>query len=202
MPADRFAIALRMVYRRPMRSLLAAAGLAVTLAALLVAVAVAEKGKSNALSELREIGANVLTVSAEPRRNRGGRAGAADVVTTLTLADARDIAREVVGVSSIAAEYRAEVPVKAGGFARQPRVAGVEASYAQLREAPLALRRFFDEADDVQGQRVAVLGGRIARDLFGARNPVGELIRISGINFTVIGTLTERGLGLDAFNEE
>jgi putative ABC transport system permease protein len=120
----------------------------------------------------------------------------------LTLADARDIAREIVGVSSIAAEYRAEVPVKAGAWARQPRVAGVEASYAQLRETPLASGRFFDDADDGQGQRVAVLGGRIAKDLFGARTPVGELIRISGIHFTVIGTLSERGIGLDAFNED
>jgi putative ABC transport system permease protein len=202
MRGERVSIPLRMVYRRPMRSLLAALGLAVTLAATLVAVAVAEKGKRAALSELREIGANLLTVSAEPRRNRGGRARAADVVTTLTLADARDIAREIVGVNGVAAEYRAEVPVKAGALARQPRVAGVEPSYSHLREAPVVSGRFFDEADDLQGQRVAVLGGRIARDLFGARSPVGELIRISGINFTVIGTLSERGMGLDAFNED
>ncbi len=202
MRADRLAVPLRMVWRRPLRSLLAALGLAVALAATLVAVAIAQKGKQVALAEINEIGANVLIVSAQPSRNRGGRVRTGNEVTTLTLADARLIERQVAGVARIAAEYRSEVTVKAGVLARQPRVSGIEPSYAAVRQAPLRSGRFFDEADDVQGQRVAVLGGRLANELFAGQNPIGESIRLRGIPFTVIGVLHERGAGLDAFNED
>lgn len=202
MRIDRLAAALRMVWRRPVRSALAAAGLALALSSALIAVAIAERSKEVALAEISSIGADILTISAEPSRNRGGRARSGDVVTTLTLADARDIARQVPGVRGIAAEYRAETLVKVGDLARQARVSGVEPSYGTIREAPLRSGRFFDGSDDVESRRVAVLGGRIALDLFPGRDPVGESFRIKGVPFAVVGVLTERGSGLDPFNED
>ncbi len=202
MRAERLVLALRMVWRRPLRSALAALGLGVALAALLVAVAIAEKGRMQAEREISGIGANVLTVSAEPSRNRGGRVRTGDGVRTLTLEDVRAIAREVTGLAGTAAEYRTELPVKAGNLVREPRVAGIEPAYASLRAGAMRSGRFFDNADDAQGQRVAVLGGRIARDLFPGRDPVGEPIRLGGIPFTVLGVMAERGSGLDAFNED
>lgn len=191
-----------MVWRRPVRSVFAAGGLALALAAALIAVAIAERSKETARDEISGIGADILTISAEPSRNRGGRSRSGDVVTTLTLADARDIARQVPGVRSVAAEYRAETLVKVGDLARQARVSGIESSYGALREAPLRSGRFFDDHDDIESRRVAVLGFRLAADLFPGRDPVGESFRIQGVPFTVIGVLSERGSGLDPFNED
>lgn len=202
MRGDRVALALRMVVRRPVRSILAALGIALSLGAVLVAVAIAERGKTSALTEIRRMGANVLTVSAEASRNRGGRARSASVVTTLTLVDAREIERGVEGVVRVAAEYRAVVPVKVGDLARQAAVAGIEPSYGTFREAPMQSGQFFDDADDAQGQRVAVLGARIASDLFAGGDPVGGGIQVRGMPFTVIGVFAERGTGLDAFDED
>jgi putative ABC transport system permease protein len=42
----------------------------------------------------------------------------------------------------------------------------------------------------------------VARDLYGERDPVGDVLRIRRIPFTVVGMLAERGTGLDAFNED
>jgi macrolide transport system ATP-binding/permease protein len=41
--------------------------------------------------------------------------------------------------------------------------------------------------------KVALLGTTVARELFGANNPVGETIKINLINFKVIGILPEKG---------
>jgi len=202
MRSDRVALALRMVARRPLRSTLAALGLAIALAALLVAVAIAERAREQALEEITRIGADVLTISAEPPRQRGGRAASGGIVTTLTLADARDIRLQVPGVTALAAEYRAETLVKVGVLARQARVSGVDAIYGDIRGGPVRSGRFFDQFDDTQSRRVAVIGGRIAADLFPGRDPVGESFRIRGVPFLVVGVLDERGSGLDPFNED
>lgn len=191
-----------MVARRPLRSSLAALGLALALAALLVATAIAERARQQALDEIGRIGADVLTISAQPTRNQGARVRTGGVVTKLTRADGRDIATQVAGVSALAAEYRAETLVKVGDLARQARVSGVEPVYREIRGGAVARGRFFDEFDDAQLRRVAVVGGRIAADLFPGRDPVGETFRIRGVPFAVVGVLDERGSGLDPFNED
>lgn len=202
MRSDRIALALRMVARRPLRSTLAALGLGLALAALLVATAIAEQARTQALTEIGLIGADVLTISAQPARSQGARVRTGGVVTRLTRADGRDIATQVTGVSALAAEYRAEALVKVGDLARQARVSGVDPIWGLLRGGTMAGGRFFDEFDDAQSRRVAVVGARIARDLFGGRDPVGETFRIRGVPFAVIGVLDERGSGLDPFNED
>lgn len=195
-------IALRMVVRRPVRSLLAALGVALTIGALVVAVSIARRGQAQALAEIRQMGATVLTVNAQASRNRGDRARTGAEVSTLTLHDARAIEQSVPGVRAVAAEYRATVPVIVGDLARQATVSSIEPAYATLREAPMRAGRFFTQREDAAAERDAVLGAQMARDLFGVRDPVGELIRVRGIPFVVIGVLPARGTGLDAFDED
>ena len=158
--------------------MLTAVGLALALAALLVATAIAERARLQALAEIGRIGADVLTISAQPARNQGARVRTGGVVTRLTRADGRDIASQVTGVRAIAAEYRGEAVVKVRDLARQARVSGVEPIYGEIRGGAVARGRFFDEFDEAQSRRVAVLGGRLARDLFPGRDPVGETFRV------------------------
>ncbi len=200
--AARLHVALRAVARRPLRSGLAVSGTALAVGALLVAVAVAERGRRTALDEIRRMGATVLIVSAEDSRNRGDRARTGTVVTTLTSSDARLVESQVPGVRVLAAEYRSTVPVTAGGLARQATVAGVEPSYALLRDAPVASGTFFTTNDDDAAARVVVLGASLARAIFPGRDPVGDQLRVRGIPFTVVGVLPDRGAGLDAFDED
>jgi putative ABC transport system permease protein len=191
-----------MLVRRPVRTSLGAAGVAICLGALLVAVASANRGRNDALDEIRRMGATVLTVSAEASTNRGGRARTGSVVTTLSLRDARTVEHTVPSVALVAGEVRSTIVVKVGALARQSTVAGVEPSYADLRASRIAAGRFFTAAEDAEGQRVAVLGASIARALFARVNPVGEQMRLRGIPFAVIGVLPARGAGLDAFDED
>lgn len=167
-----------------------------------MAVGVAERGREKALAQIAALGARVITVSAEPGRNQGTRARTGGIVTTLTLENERAIVRGVDGVAGAAAEYRQTVPVTVGGLARRAMVAGVEPSYAWLRGGEAPGGRWFTAREDRDESRVAVIGATLARDLFEGRDPVGELIRVRGMPFVIIGELAPRGVGLDAFNED
>ncbi len=194
--------AFRTLARRPLRTALIVIGVSVAVGALLIAEAVAERGRIDAVNEIATMGANVVIVSAEASQNRGGRARTGGDVSTLTLRDAREIAAAVPGVLSYASEYRSTAPVKIGSLARQANVAGVDASYATLREAPMARGRFFSDAEAISALRVVVLGSQLAQDLDGTVDPVGDNLWIRGIPFHIVGVLPPRGTGLDAFDED
>ena len=194
--------AVRLVRRRPGRSLLASLGVAVAVGSLLVAVCMAERARLSTIEEIRRMGADVLVIDAVASRNIANRARSGAVVTTLREDDAREIARRIPGVTLVSAEYRATLPIKAGNLARQATVSGDQAAYGELRSAPIDRGRFFTVVDELAVQRVAVLGARLARDLFGTPDVVGMPIRVGGVPFLVIGVLPERGTGVDAFDED
>jgi ABC-type antimicrobial peptide transport system permease subunit len=194
--------AMRLVKRRPGRSALASLGVAVAVASLLVAVCMAERARQSTMDEIRRMGADVLVVDAVDTRNVAGRARSGTTVTTLREDDAREIARRVPGIAIVSAEYRGTLPLKVGDLARQVTVSGDGAAYAELRDAGVDRGRFFTAVDETAAQRVAVLGARIARDLFETPDVVGAPIRVGGVPFVVIGVLPERGTGTDAFDED
>jgi putative ABC transport system permease protein len=68
-------------------------------------------------------------------------------------------------------------------------VRGVYPVYAEMRNEVPSGGRWIDAEDIAEHRRVAFLGGRLRRKLFGTRPAVGETVRISGMPFTVIGTM-------------
>ena len=68
-------------------------------------------------------------------------------------------------------------------------VRAANAVYGRIRNQTMATGRWLSPEDDLQKQRVAVLGGKAAEKLFGEIPPEGEEITINGLRFIVIGVL-------------
>lgn len=73
------------------------------------------------------------------------------------------------------------------------RIEGVRGSYQFLENASMTSGRFINQSDLDNYEKTAVLGQRVAKDLFGASDAIGEYIEIRGINFKVIGVYTDPG---------
>jgi putative ABC transport system permease protein len=56
--------------------------------------------------------------------------------------------------------------------------------------------RAFSKSEVESGDKVVVLGPKLATDLFGAADPLGKKIRLEDQNFTVIGVTEEKGAGI------
>jgi putative ABC transport system permease protein len=65
--------------------------------------------------------------------------------------------------------------------------------YQSIRNMKIIDGRWISDADNLQRNRVAVLGATVARELFSGIPPVGEEITVSGMRFTVIGVLDTKG---------
>ena len=68
-------------------------------------------------------------------------------------------------------------------------VTGTEPPSADIRKLVPAMGRFFNQQDNQQRARVAVIGSEAKTKLFSGQFPVGESIRINGVSFQVIGVL-------------
>ncbi len=75
------------------------------------------------------------------------------------------------------------------------RVMGVDASFPQVRNIPLAQGRFLNAEDLAQRRRVAILGYKAAHLLFPGHPFLGETITINGTEFRVIGSVATLARG-------
>ncbi len=84
------------------------------------------------------------------------------------------------------------VSVNYGNEALVYGVQGVSYQFQQIENAKMFEGRFLNYQDEVNTAKVAVIGNKIAKDVFGeVETPVGEFIDISGIPFKIIGRFGE-----------
>jgi putative ABC transport system permease protein len=72
-------------------------------------------------------------------------------------------------------------------------VDGTTASYAEVRKAPVTEGTFLTATDVKSHARVVVIGTTIAQDLFGGGDPLGQKLKLNGVDYTVEGVLKSKG---------
>jgi putative ABC transport system permease protein len=177
------------------RSVLTTLGIIIGVAAVIIIVALGEGASASVTGQLQGLGTNLLVVMPGSAQSFGARAGAGSV-TTLTAADANavDGLRYVGAVSPVVG---GNAQIIAGSQNWSTRVSAVSPTYQQLEDWQITSGRFFTDQDDINSSNVAVLGQTVASNLFpDAQTPVGQLVRIRNVPFTVIGTLASKGSGL------
>lgn len=108
--------------------------------------------------------------------------------------DVRMIASEVADVDRISPEYmRYDTPVRVGENIINPAISGVIPIYAGIRNIIAAPGgRFINDPDIKDRKRVALLGDEVARLLFGETDPIGRLVYVGQVPFTVIGVMQKK----------
>jgi putative ABC transport system permease protein len=72
-------------------------------------------------------------------------------------------------------------------------VIGVSADMPLIRDIPVETGRFFIDVEEQRRVPVAVIGQDIRSTLFAGRDPLGLQIKVSGVDFTVVGMLERQG---------
>jgi putative ABC transport system permease protein len=110
----------------------------------------------------------------------------------LTLEDAKALERidSVTAVASVNENY---VEVTAGGESKAAIIHGASAEYQQVYNYSIASGEFFSNRDIASRNTVVVLGSKVAEDLFGDEDPVGQRVKIKGKRFDVIGVMAPKG---------
>jgi putative ABC transport system permease protein len=72
-------------------------------------------------------------------------------------------------------------------------VFGVAPEYNQIRTIPIGTGRWFNDEDEGNHRRVAVVGWELLKNVFPGRPAVGATMLLNGMNFDIIGVLAKVG---------
>lgn len=190
--ADYAVSAVNALGAHPLRSGLTTLGIAVGVTAVVVMGAVGEGARAEIDRQITSLGTNILVVNTTARLY-GARSSGPGSNLPLSEDDVAAIATKVTGVEAITGQLWASNVVVRGRANTWTRIWGVHPSYLDIRSWPLASGRAFNNLDVASGRRIAVLGTSIVRGLFGADDPVGQIVRIRNATFEVVGTLSPKG---------
>jgi putative ABC transport system permease protein len=110
----------------------------------------------------------------------------------LTIDDVRALQRESSMIRVASPEINRGASVKSLYNAASLQVHGVEPQYQEIRTIDVEKGRRFKFSDEEQSLRVAIIGADAAKQLFGARESVGQPIRLNGIPYTVVGRIRKK----------
>ena len=189
--ADHFKQAFWSIVSHKMRSLLSMLGILIGVAAVIAMLALGQGAKESISQTLSSLGSNLLTVRAGSHQMHGV-ALEAGTVTRFTFQDVDAIAK-VAGVKRVSPSVSGKVQVVYANKNWATQVQGTGAGFAEMRASVPEAGRFFTEDELRSRKRVVTIGATVAKELFGAENPIDSIIRVNRIAFQVIGVLPTKG---------
>jgi putative ABC transport system permease protein len=185
-------IALRALRVNRMRSALTMLGIIIGVAAVIAMVAVGSGATARIKEQIQSIGSNLIMVLPGSVTTSGMRLGSGAGVT-LTEDDGRAIMAECPAVALVAPSVRGAAQVMSGNNNWATSILGTTPDYLKIRELSMLSGRAFTDDDVAGAAKVALLGSTVANNLFGDADPVGQIIRIKNVPFTVAGILVPKG---------
>jgi len=198
-PLDTVAFSWTALSRHRRRSALSMLGVTVGVAAVLVLTALGEGARRYVTREFASLGTNLVIVIPGRNETTGAFPGAGGVPNDLTLDDARALQRGIREARLVVPLAMGNETVGYGERRRQVPVAGSTSDFLEVRRLTLGTGSFLPDTDMDRGAAVAVLGSKLARELFDTESPLGRIIRIGDWRIRVIGVLAPKGrqLGMD-----
>jgi putative ABC transport system permease protein len=185
-------IALRSLRVNKLRSALTMLGIIIGVGAVIAMVAVGAGASARVAEQIQSLGSNLIIVLSGSVNTAGVRVGQGSQLT-ITEDDSSAIAREIPAVQVSAPTVRGNAQVVFGNLNWYTGIQGVTADYFEARDWAVVDGRPIGPEDVDGATKVVLLGQTTALNLFGDLDPLGQIVRIKKVPFTVIGLLDRKG---------
>ncbi len=186
---------IRMLNRYKLRSFFMMLGVVIGITALSVSLTLGKGIEKNIMTSVRKFfKPNNVVITSERIEKEGMREGTDGPNSSLRIPDAEAIAAQIEGVTGF--DYLQILPEQDISWSDKHTTATVKGCRPEgefIWNKPIASGRFFNDAELAGSGRVAVLGPKLAKTLFGEQDPIGQQFRIRDYPFTVIGVASSQG---------
>ena len=185
------AVAFQSIRANKLRAVLTMLGIIIGVGAVITMVALGSGAQKAVEDRIASLGANVFTVRARQARLGGIRITDRTILST---DDYEALLRDSRLLKAVVPEMEDRLQVEHGNQNSNIEVVGTTSNYIEVRNYTIPHGRMFTSGDDEARRRYAVLGAAVPRML--EANPaamINQTIRIGGINFEIIGILSEKG---------
>jgi putative ABC transport system permease protein len=173
----------------PARSLLTGLGMAIGTASVILVVTISLTSRDYILEQVQGIGSNI--VFAYYASAGGSVVADADYVKMGDVQAIRqELTSDITAATGVMSNYDR---ILIGGKEQDVKVIGTDQDYQPVRNIVISSGRFLDEGDVAQRSKAALLTDQLATRMFGGQAAaLSQIIKIYGLEFTVIGTFHEK----------
>lgn len=167
-----------------LRTFLTVLGISIGVAAVISLMGIGEGARRSIVSQFESLGENVIVI----------KSNAENVV--FVPEEAEKMPERVTGVAySTPVVYTEDTEIRFRRDESKMNIIGVNQNYPEIKDHPIVSGNFFTSLHVKQRAPVAVLGYNVANNLLNGRSPVGQTLKINGINYRIVGVLSEKGEG-------
>jgi len=185
-------ISMRALTRNKMRTFLTALGIIIGIASVIAMVSIGSGAKSAIKDRFDAMGSNLIFVRPGSVRTQGVRSGFGGR-SNLKIGDVGAIERECPSVKAVSPNINAQAQLIYMNKNWRTQVQGVSDKYPDIRKWEMEQGSFFNEEQLLGAEKVVVLGTQVKQYLFEDDDPIGKVIRLRRVPFTVIGVLKSKG---------
>jgi putative ABC transport system permease protein len=183
-----------------LRSFLTVLGILIGVAAVVLMVATGQAVQNEINKQLESLGGNKLIIV--PASTKSGGVHTGRMRPTTTYQDCLAI-KKVRNVSDAAPVVRLSATVFYGGNNWRTNVVGSNTDFFVVNADELEKGTFFSEEDVENGNNFAVIGKTVVDNLFvEGEDPLGGVIRIKNVPYTIIGILKEKGSAANGSDQD
>ena len=181
-----------------LRTFLTALGIAIGIAAVILLTSIGEGLHRFVISEFSQFGTNIISVTPGRIQTHGASLGAVNTIRPLSIDDAIALRRAPrVQVTNPMVMGNGEVNI--AGRSRRVTIYGAGPDFARAFSMRVATGEYLPHDDMHSARAFVVLGSKVASELFGTENPLGQRLRVGGERYRVVGVMVSKGqvLGFD-----
>ena len=173
----------------PVRSLLTGLGMVIGTASVILVVTISLTSRDYILQQVEGVGSNIIfayNVTAA-----GAATSEADYVKMADIdAVRRELGSDIIAATGVMSTFDGML---IAGKQREVKVIGTDEAYQPVRNIVVSSGRFLDQSDISLRTKVALLTDKLAERLYGSQSgALHQVIRLFGLQFTVVGTFHEK----------
>jgi len=172
------------------RTFLTALGLVIGNASVILVVTISLTSRDYILDKIRGIGSNLIYAQYSAGANTSAKVDGDFIKLADVEAVRTQLADRITAATGIMTNFDRML---IQGKEEDVRVIGSDDQYPIVRNLALLAGRFMDSSDVSLRQKVAMLTEKLAKRLYGSQSAaIGQIIKLHGLQFTVIGTFKEK----------
>ncbi len=175
-----------------MRTALSSLGIIIGVLSVVVLLAIGQGAQNNILSNISSLGTNLLTVRPGSQNSGDVRNQRASNQKIFTLEHV-DLISKMDHVKMIAPLVSTQKQLVYKSANTSASVYGVTPAYASVNNITVTSGNFISETQNINRDKVVVIGPTTATNLFDTEDPLGKTIRVGNTLFTVIGVTKSKG---------
>ena len=167
-----------------LRTFLTVLGISIGVAAVISLMGIGEGARRSIVSQFESLGENVIII----------KSNSEEVVFEQD--EVENITERVTGIEyATPVVYTEDTPIRWRRDESEMNIVGVNEQYTEIKDHEVISGNFFTSLHVKQRSPVAVLGYNVGNSLLNGRSPVGQTMKIDGINYRIVGVLSQKGEG-------